>query len=111
MPRPTDAEKRAIEERKRKNAAERNVREQRDRQVYDRVQGLVQQSLRRPRETIDLDVILTDLSEARAIALSCFPPQVGPAVNASLAQARLLGLIVEKQEIGRPSEFAEVEQA
>lgn len=57
----------------------------------------------RTRHDYTIDTILDELDEARAAAL---PMQPGAAVSASIGKARLLGMIVDRKEVGSPGEFA-----
>ena len=51
------------------------------------------------RISLTADDIVDQLMEARAIALSCEPRQVGAAVAASMGAAKILGHIVERREV------------
>lgn len=46
-----------------------------------------------------LDDILNELDESRAVALNAPIPQTSAAVSATVAKAKLLGLMVEKSEV------------
>jgi hypothetical protein len=113
MPRPSPEERKRIETNraaKRKLRAEIAAREQR---TADRVQGIVDTALARARRPLpDLAELIQQLEEARQLAMACFPPQPNAAINATMAQAKLLGFVVDKQAIavGKPDEFRAVEQ-
>jgi len=51
------------------------------------------------RLSLTADDIVDQLMEARDIALSCEPRQVGAAVAASMGAAKILGHIVERREV------------
>ena len=51
------------------------------------------------RISLSADDIVEQLMEARAIALSCEPRQVGAAVAASMGAAKILGHIVEHRQV------------
>jgi hypothetical protein len=51
-----------------------------------------------PRDNFGVDEALIELEEARICALSVFPPQ-------SSAAAKLLGLIIDRQEVGSPRDY------
>lgn len=55
------------------------------------------------RHEITLDTLLADLESDRALA-HC-EGQGSAAVQATMAKARLLGLIVDRKETGKPGEF------
>jgi hypothetical protein len=105
MPRPTPEERRQREERRRKNEAERSAREAREKQMFARVRSIVDQALARPRDNFGVDEALIELEETRICALSVFPPQSGAAVAATMAKAKLLGLIIDRQEVGSPRDY------
>jgi phage terminase small subunit len=70
-----------------------------------KVQGLLQQYRARAmkRSDITVETLLADLETDRALA-HC-EGQGSAAVQATMAKARLLGLIVDRKETGKPGEF------
>lgn len=50
------------------------------------------------------DAVIAELDETRTHALSV--DQCGPAVQATVAKARIAGLLIEKKEVGNPGDFA-----
>jgi len=74
-------------------------------QVQERLQELRTMALKR--HEITVDTLLADLEKDRALAHSM--GQSGAAVSASMAKARLLGLIVERTERGAPGEFGNLQ--
>jgi hypothetical protein len=48
---------------------------------------------------------LMEFEEARMVALTAYPPQANAAVNATLAKAKIMGLVIDRQAIGKPTEF------
>lgn len=72
---------------------------------HPKVQGLLQQYRARhmKRSEITVDTLLADLAEDRALAHG--EGQGSAAVQATMAKARLLGLIVDRKETGKPGEF------
>lgn len=66
------------------------------RKVSVRVEQL--QAEAKERNAVTVDSILAELEEARVAALGAKFPQSSAAVSASVAKARLCGLIVDKQE-------------
>jgi phage terminase small subunit len=88
-----------------RNEAERCTREAREKQTFARVRSIVDQALSRPRDNFGVDEALIELEEASICALSVFPPQSGAAVTATMAKAKLLGLIIDRQEVGSPRDY------
>jgi hypothetical protein len=105
MPRPTPQERQQRDERRQRNEAERSAREAREKQTFARVRSIVDQALSRPRHNFGVDEALIELEEARICAMSVFPPQSGAAVAATMAKAKLLGLIIDRQEVGSPQDY------
>jgi hypothetical protein len=105
MPRPTPQERQQRNERRQRNEAERSAREAPEKQTFARVRSIVDQALSRPRDNFGVDEALIELEEARICALSVFPPQSGAAVAATIAKARLLGLIIDRQKVGSPQDY------
>ena len=64
--------------------------------VHARVEQI--QAEAKERNAVTVDSILAELEEARVAALGAKFPQSSAAVSASVAKARLCGLIVDKQE-------------
>ena len=56
------------------------------------------------RKAITVDSLCEELDEARAAALA--DKQYATAVSASMGKAKLMGLLVERKESGKPGEFA-----
>jgi hypothetical protein len=81
------------------------AREAREKQTFARVRSIVDQALCRPRDNFGVDEALIELEEARICALSVFPPQSNAAVAATMAKAKLLGLIIDRQEVGSPKDY------
>lgn len=52
-----------------------------------------------------IDEALIDFEEARICALSVFPPQSANAVAATMPKAKLLGLIIDRQEVGSSQDY------
>lgn len=66
-------------------------------------EAIIAQQLRaRTRHDYTIDTLLTELDEARAAAM---PAQPSAAVQATTVKARLLGMIVDRKEVGAPGEF------
>jgi hypothetical protein len=103
MPRPDKGEKRRIEQRRAKNEKARDEAVARDAAVRKRVEGLLDQALNRakaePNRPPDRLELIARLEEHRQLALSCWPPQIGPANSAVFMTARLLGYVVDQQAI------------
>lgn len=59
------------------------------------------------RHQITVDTLLDDLETDRRLAHAS--AQSGAAVAATMAKARLLGLIVERKESGQPGDFAAIQ--
>lgn len=53
------------------------------------------------RHRITVDDIITELNENRNAALTAVPVQSSAATSATMAKAKLLGFVVEKQEINK----------
>lgn len=58
----------------------------------------------RTRHDYTVDTILGELDESRQAALA--DKQHGPAVQATTVKAKLLGMIVDRKEVGTPGDFA-----
>lgn len=58
----------------------------------------------RTRHDYTVDTILGELDESRSAAIA--DKQHGPAVQATTVKARLLGMIVDRKEVGNPGDFA-----
>jgi hypothetical protein len=56
-------------------------------------------------ELPDLGMLVGRLEEVRTVSLAAFPPQCNAAVNAIMAQAKLLGMVVDRQAIGKPQDY------
>jgi hypothetical protein len=108
MARPSKEEKARLEARrvaKEKLRADNAAQEKR---TTDRVQGIIDTALTRPRDPLpDREELILRLEEARQVALSTFPPQVSAAVAAVMAEAKLMGLWVDKSmvAVGTPQDF------
>lgn len=61
------------------------------------------------RHEITVDTLLADLETDRQLAHTSL--QSGAAVSATMAKARLLGLIVDRTERGAPGDFANLQSA
>jgi phage terminase small subunit len=59
------------------------------------------------RNEITVDTLVDELNEARLIALQS-PRGASAAVSATLGKAKLLGLIIDRSEVGKPGEFDEM---
>ncbi len=59
----------------------------------------VLQEQAKERNKVTIDSILQELEQARTLALEADNPQCSAAIAASMSKAKLLGLVVEKQEI------------
>lgn len=55
------------------------------------------------RAEVTEDSLLTELEEARALAIKC--EQSAAAVSATVAKAKLTGLMIERRESGKPGDF------
>ena len=88
MARPNDEERRKLERRRTEKEALRAANSDRDRQVHQRVQRIVDDALARSSQAgeaiPDIPVLLRELEEARLAALSVFPPQSSSAVGATM---------------------------
>ena len=110
MPTPNRNERRKIEARRAANKAARDEAAEREKRTAARVQGILDNALGRTRERgalPDLAELISQLDDARMVALSTHPPQANAAVNATRAMSRLLGLLVDRSvvAVGSPSEF------
>ena len=56
------------------------------------------QAIHRQRHKLTIDDILQELEDARQKALSAETPQCSAAISATLGKAKVLGLVVDKQE-------------
>jgi hypothetical protein len=79
-------------------------------QVHARVRGLVENALSRARDPMpDLQELVMQLDEARQVAMTAYPPQVNAAVNAIMSTAKLLGFVIDRQQVaavvGGPQDF------
>jgi len=115
MPRPSPNEKRKIEARRKANAKLRDDNAEREKAVAVRVQRIVSDALdrSRARETLpDVAEVIARLEDARMAALACYPPQANAAVNAAMAQAKVLGYVVDKSAVavGSPEDFVKTEE-
>ena len=70
--------------------------------ILDRVRELQYQAARRTRVTVDS--IVDELEEARALALGT--EQASAMVAATSTKAKILGLQVDRQEVGKPGDFS-----
>lgn len=61
------------------------------------------------RHEITIDTLLADLEADRTLAH--VEAQAGAAVSATMAKARLLGLIIDRKETGQPGDFANLQSA
>jgi hypothetical protein len=61
------------------------------------------------RHQITVDTLLDDLEHARVLAHG--EGQASAAVQATMAKARLLGLIIDRKESGAPGDFAGLQTA
>jgi hypothetical protein len=106
MARPSPEERKKLDARRAEKAKLRGDKDARDAAVHVRVQGIIDQSLKRSRGALalpDIEELVARLEEARALAMATSQP--GHAVAAVMAQAKLLGLVVEMQAVGRPEEI------
>jgi hypothetical protein len=111
MARPSEPEKRRIEERRQRNRRlreERTVEDARERRMQERVQALIDTALARPRpQQFDLDQALAELDEARDLAMATKNPYA--AAQCTALKAKLCGLMIERSAtalaVGRPEEF------
>jgi hypothetical protein len=61
------------------------------------------------RHEITVDTLITDLEDDRQLART--EGQASAAVQATMAKARLLGLIIDRKESGAPGDFAGLQTA
>jgi phage terminase small subunit len=59
------------------------------------------------KQAITVETLVEELNEARIVALSS-PRGASAAVSATLGKAKLLGLIIDRSEVGKPGEFDEM---
>jgi hypothetical protein len=112
MPRPSPEERKRLEANRKAKAKLRDEAAEREKRTADRVQGIVDTALGRSRAhqaLPDLPELLERLEEARRLAMACSQPTA--AVAAVMAEARLLGLVIDKQmvAVGGPDEFRSAE--
>jgi hypothetical protein len=109
MPRPNRQEKNRLEQRRQQKAKLRADGAGREQRTADQVKQLVDAALTRTRRDAlpNLPDLIEQLQEARAIALACYPPQTGPAIASTMAQAKLLGFVVDRSAVavGTPQQF------
>jgi len=114
MPRPSPADRRKIEARRREKQAMRDSAAERERRTADRVQKILDEALSRPRsrETLpDLHNLIEKLESAYDLAMAT--NQAKAATDAVMAMGRLLGLVIDKSQsalaIGSPDDFRKTE--
>ncbi|MGB7704231.1 MAG: hypothetical protein WBL91_21755, partial [Pseudolabrys sp.] len=73
--------------------------------IADRLAEILQESERTVLDQIEYtrDALLSELEEARQLALKRGQPSA--AVQASMGKARILGLIIDRREVGDPGAF------
>jgi hypothetical protein len=113
MPRPGPEDRKRLEASRKAKQQLRDEAAEREKRMADRVQGIVDGALARSRgrEALpDLPELLERLEEARSLAMAAAQPQA--AVAAVLAEARLLGLLVDRSvvAVGAPGEFKAAER-
>jgi hypothetical protein len=106
MPSPTPKQRREIAKRHADKQAFRDNIMRREKQIHDRVQKLIDESVNRSKNArgYALDDILLGLEEARVLAMAISQPTA--AVGALMAMAKVQGLIVEQVAHGAPQEFS-----
>jgi hypothetical protein len=112
MARPSPEQKKRLEANRKAKERLRDEAQVRERRVADRVQSIVDDTLARSRgrqALPDLSELLERLEEARALAMATSQPTA--AVAAIMAEARLLGLEVNRSmvAVGSPEEFRAIE--
>jgi hypothetical protein len=108
MARPSKTERKAIEERREKYRLEREAAAERERASHQQIARLVEASQQAPKPALpDVAELVRRLEEIRAIAMSAIPPQTGPAVQCIVAEAKILGLMLDRQAVmtGTPQQF------
>jgi phage terminase small subunit len=75
--------------------------------VNERLQELAAMTTKR--HEITVDTLITDLEDDRQLART--EGQASAAVQATMAKARLLGLIIDRKESGAPGDFAGLQTA
>lgn len=72
----------------------------------DKIQSAIREKRRQmlKRSDITLEKLLSDIAEARALAMSSAQPSA--AIAASQLSAKLVGLLVDRKESGAPGDFA-----
>ncbi|MGA7667363.1 MAG: hypothetical protein WBW13_21380 [Pseudolabrys sp.] len=73
--------------------------------IADRLAEILQESEKKVLDQIEYtrDALLSELEEARKLALKRGQPSA--AVQASMGKARILGLIIDRREVGDPGAF------
>src|SRR5215813_6156435 len=100
MPRPSPSDRRKIEARRKANAKLRDDAAEREKRVAAQVEKIVSGALVRSRgcEALpDVPELIQQLEEARLLAMAS--GQAKAAVDAVMAQGRLLGLVVDRSAV------------
>jgi beta-phosphoglucomutase-like phosphatase (HAD superfamily) len=110
MARPSDHERRGIEQRRAHYQRQRDEAAEREKAIALRVERIVDDSLAKSKDAAgkipELPDLLEELEQARLLTMGASQPAA--ATQATMAKAKLLGLIIDKAQamVGTPGEYA-----
>jgi hypothetical protein len=104
MARPNRKEREGIEQRRRHHQTERDAAKARQDRSRQQIADILAQAqaaaAARPADELPNVVdIVTELEQARQAALACYPPQATAAVAATLAKAKVLGMLIDQSQV------------
>jgi hypothetical protein len=108
MARPSPNERKKLDARRIEKAKLREDAAAREAKVHAKVQAIVDTALARSRDRKgmpDVAELIDRLEDARALAMACAQPKA--AVDAVMAEAKLLGYVVDRAAVavGKPEDF------